>query len=102
MLQKVYRKNFPVHPQKFLMIFLDIVRFPGFKFPNMPSYFHPFLFHFPPILLNSPYIFKMFLCSYTKLSSPTKMLYFLPPKSKKPFVSPVKLQISTKMGMKKG
>src|SRR6218665_2023814 len=71
------------------------------RMPRCFLHYIPFLFNFPPILLNSPYIFKLFICSYTKVSSTYQNVIFPPPKSTKPFVSLLKLQISTKMGMKK-
>ena len=48
--------------------------------------FPPFLFNFP-LILQVPPIFQMFLCSYTKFSSPYQNVTFPSPKLTKPLVS---------------
>src|SRR6218665_1520353 len=72
-------KTFPLHPPKFLMSFFSHCPFPRLLISYYTLLFPAFLFNFPPIFLNSPYIFKMFLCSlyvYTKLSFPYQNVIF--------------------------
>src|SRR6218665_3876538 len=66
----------------------------------------PYILRFPPIqfnflhILQLPPIFEMFLCFYTKFSSPYQNVTFPSPKLTKPFVSPLNDKFSHKMGMK--
>jgi len=95
-------KAFPLYPPKFLMTnFLAIDRFPGCKFPIIPSYFPRSCSMSPySILLNSSF-FQMFLCSLHWIFFPLPTCYIsFPSKLKKPFVSTLKWQILPKMGMK--